>query len=94
MSDQLGEVDIRCMYKEVAGYFQSGVGQANLPVNVADPVQLKVPEDGKAAEVDCIVLMTVTILFADDNWGNIVTVLPPGDTHAAGAGLYYHVDCE
>lgn len=43
--------------------------------------QLKVPED-------------VTVLFADDNWGNIMTVLPPEKPHKAGGGIYYHVDCE
>ncbi|KAK8849799.1 hypothetical protein IAR55_005135 [Kwoniella newhampshirensis] len=41
---------------------------------------LEVPED-------------VTVLFADDNWGNINSVLPPErQGHKAGAGIYYHVD--
>ncbi|WVQ77563.1 hypothetical protein IAR50_007251 [Cryptococcus sp. DSM 104548] len=41
---------------------------------------LKVPDD-------------VTALFADDNYGNIVSVLPPErQGHKAGAGIYYHLD--
>ncbi|WVR07866.1 hypothetical protein IAU60_004909 [Kwoniella sp. DSM 27419] len=40
---------------------------------------LKVPED-------------VITLFADDNWGNVMTVQPPGKEHKAGSGIYYHVD--
>ena len=43
-------------------------------------MQLQVPDD-------------VSILFADDNWGNIMSVLPSGKEHKAGAGIYYHVDC-
>lgn len=42
--------------------------------------QLKVPDD-------------ITILFTDDNYGNLVTVQPPDKAHPAGAGMYYHVDC-
>lgn len=38
--------------------------------------------------------VSVQILFADDNYGNIMTVQPPGKNHPAGAGIYYHVDCE
>ncbi|OCF76927.1 hypothetical protein I204_02636 [Kwoniella mangroviensis CBS 8886] len=34
----------------------------------------------------------VITLFADDNWGNIMTVQPPGKDHKAGSGIYYHVD--
>ncbi|ODO11310.1 hypothetical protein I350_00086 [Cryptococcus amylolentus CBS 6273] len=35
----------------------------------------------------------VTALFADDNYGNIVSVLPPErEGHKAGAGIYYHLD--
>ncbi|OWZ51928.1 hypothetical protein C356_02122 [Cryptococcus neoformans c45] len=35
----------------------------------------------------------VTVLFADDNYGNIMSVLPPErQGHKAGAGIYYHVD--
>ncbi|ORY30028.1 hypothetical protein BCR39DRAFT_598553 [Naematelia encephala] len=41
--------------------------------------QLEVPED-------------VITLFADDNWGNIMTVQPPEKQHKAGSGIYYHVD--
>jgi hypothetical protein len=40
---------------------------------------LKVPED-------------IMILFADDNYGNIMAVNPPDDPHPAGAGIYHHVD--
>lgn len=38
--------------------------------------QLTVPDD-------------VTILLADDNWGNLMAVLPWGDNHTAGGGIYY-----
>ncbi|WWD16299.1 hypothetical protein CI109_100725 [Kwoniella shandongensis] len=34
----------------------------------------------------------VITLFADDNWGNVMTVQPPGKDHKAGSGIYYHVD--
>ncbi|ORY28970.1 hypothetical protein BCR39DRAFT_533377 [Naematelia encephala] len=34
----------------------------------------------------------VTILLADDNWGNLMAVLPWGDNHTAGGGIYYHAD--
>ncbi|WWC92646.1 uncharacterized protein L201_007605 [Kwoniella dendrophila CBS 6074] len=35
----------------------------------------------------------VTVLFADDNYGNLMSVLPPErQDHKAGAGIYYHVD--
>jgi hypothetical protein len=42
--------------------------------------QLEVPDD-------------ITILFTDDNYGNLVTVQDPEKAHPAGAGMYYHVDC-
>ena len=32
--------------------------------------------------------------MAEDNWGNLVAVLPWGDNHTAGGGIYYHADCE
>ncbi|BCI69551.1 hypothetical protein SUS17_172 [Sphingomonas sp. S17] len=34
----------------------------------------------------------VTLLFADDNWGNIRRLPPPGERRAGGAGVYYHFD--
>ncbi|OCF34376.1 hypothetical protein I317_06529 [Kwoniella heveanensis CBS 569] len=35
----------------------------------------------------------VTVLFADDNYGNLMSVLPSDrQDHKAGAGIYYHVD--
>ncbi|GFZ44409.1 LOW QUALITY PROTEIN: hypothetical protein JCM24511_02131 [Saitozyma sp. JCM 24511] len=34
----------------------------------------------------------VSILFSDDNWGNLMSVLPPSKSHKGGAGLYYHLD--
>lgn len=34
----------------------------------------------------------VTLLFADDNWGNIRRLPPPGSRRAGGAGVYYHFD--
>lgn len=36
----------------------------------------------------------VTPLLADDNWGNLMAVMPPGSNHTAGGGVYYHADCE
>ena len=38
-------------------------------------------------------LMTVTPLLADDNWGNLMAVMPDKN-HQAGGGIYYHADCE
>lgn len=43
--------------------------------------KLKVPDD-------------ITVLFTDDNYGNLVTVQDPEKLHRAGAGMYYHVDCQ
>ncbi|WP_230482900.1 glycosyl hydrolase 115 family protein [Sphingomonas sp. Leaf21] len=34
----------------------------------------------------------VTLLFADDNWGNIRRLPPLGEHRAGGAGVYYHFD--
>ncbi|WP_322963630.1 glycosyl hydrolase 115 family protein [Sphingomonas fuzhouensis] len=34
----------------------------------------------------------VTLLFADDNWGNIRRLPPIGEHRAGGAGVYYHFD--
>jgi len=34
----------------------------------------------------------VTLLFADDNWGNIRRLPKPGDTRGGGYGVYYHFD--
>jgi len=34
----------------------------------------------------------VTLLFADDNWGNIRRLPEPGRTRAGGYGVYYHFD--
>ncbi len=34
----------------------------------------------------------VTLLFADDNWGNIRRLPPIGERRAGGAGVYYHFD--
>ena len=37
-------------------------------------------------------LIAVTPLLADDNWGNLLAVMPDGK-HPGGGGIYYHVDC-
>ncbi|CAN5267591.1 glycosyl hydrolase 115 family protein [soil metagenome] len=34
----------------------------------------------------------VTLLFADDNWGNIRRLPEPGKTRSGGYGVYYHFD--
>lgn len=34
----------------------------------------------------------VTLLFADDNWGNIRRLPPSGTQRAGGSGVYYHFD--
>lgn len=39
-------------------------------------------------------LMTVTPLLSDDNWGNLMAVLPEGKEYPSGGGIYYHADCE
>jgi hypothetical protein len=36
----------------------------------------------------------VTPLLADDNWGNLMAVMPEDRDHSAGGGVYYHADCE
>ncbi len=36
----------------------------------------------------------VTPLLGDDNWGNLMAVMPEGKDHPAGGGIYYHADCE
>ncbi|ORX34409.1 hypothetical protein BD324DRAFT_635737 [Kockovaella imperatae] len=33
----------------------------------------------------------VTPLLSDDNWGNLMAIMPEGD-HKAGGGIYYHAD--
>lgn len=40
---------------------------------------MKVPDD-------------VTLLFADDNWGNLRRLPKPGETRGGGHGVYYHFD--
>lgn len=65
-------------------------------------VKLEVPDDGMfllppscPKYLDNSQCFLVTVLFADDNYGNIMSVLPPErQGHKAGAGIYYHVDCE
>jgi hypothetical protein len=34
----------------------------------------------------------VTLLFSDDNWGNLRRLPKPGDTRSGGYGIYYHFD--
>jgi hypothetical protein len=34
----------------------------------------------------------VTLLFSDDNWGNLRRLPPPGSHRAGGYGIYYHFD--
>ena len=34
----------------------------------------------------------VTLLFSDDNWGNLRRLPKPGDARAGGFGIYYHFD--
>lgn len=34
----------------------------------------------------------VTLLFSDDNWGNLRRLPKPGDTRSGGFGIYYHFD--
>ncbi|WAJ71903.1 glycosyl hydrolase 115 family protein [Catenovulum adriaticum] len=34
----------------------------------------------------------VTLLYCDDNWGNIRTLPDPNSTRTGGSGLYYHFD--
>jgi hypothetical protein len=70
------------MYKEVMGYFADG---------------MSVPDDGTLISGlyrTCILIIAVIELLAEDNWGNLVAVLPWGDNHTAGGGIYYHADCE
>lgn len=41
-----------------------------------------------------MLIIIVTTLFADDNWGNIRALLPYNHNHTGGGGVYYHADCE
>jgi hypothetical protein len=36
----------------------------------------------------------VTALLADDNWGNLMAVLPADRRRPKAGGIYYHADCE
>jgi len=36
----------------------------------------------------------VTPILADDNWGNLMAVLPNDTEYKSGGGIYYHADCE
>jgi hypothetical protein len=70
------------MYKEVMGYFADG---------------MSVPDDGTPIldlHQTVVLIIAVIELLAEDNWGNLVAVLPWGDNHTAGGGIYYHADCE
>jgi len=63
-------------------------------------VQMKVPDDGEGYEARGSLNLRrklkaiVTIMFADDNYGNLMQVMDPDMNHTAGAGIYYHADCE
>lgn len=39
-------------------------------------------------------LIPVTALIADDNWGNLVAVLPDDRRKPKAGGIYYHADCK
>lgn len=45
-------------------------------------------------EAICLALTKVTPLLADDNWGNLMAVLPEDTEYKSGGGIYYHADCE
>jgi hypothetical protein len=82
MDDISSIPQVWAMYKEVMGYFADG---------------MSVPDDGKLFcrrtfryNADAVVIE----LLAEDNWGNLIAVLPWGDNHTAGGGIYYHADCE
>jgi hypothetical protein len=82
MDDISSIPQVWAMYKEVMGYFADG---------------MSVPDDGMLFckrsfryDADPVVIE----LLAEDNWGNLVAVLPWGDNHTAGGGIYYHADCE
>jgi hypothetical protein len=56
---------------------------------------MTVPDDGRfLVGRICHADKLVIELLAEDNWGNLVAVLPWGDNHTAGGGIYYHADCE
>lgn len=33
-------------------------------------------------------------MLADDNWGNLMAVLPDDRRKPGAGGIYYHADCE
>ena len=91
------------IYKEVMGYFASGVRDilhfCTLGVQLicSSKCRKKVSHlewrhhgRNTSANTDQI----VTALLADDNWGNLQAVMPTDRDHAGGGGIYYHADCE
>ena len=84
------------MYKEVAEYYVDGVSRA------LHQTTRTLTGAAQSARGRCVFLSLalgsadgpVTVLFADDNWGNIMSVMPPDKPHPGGAGIYYHVDCQ
>ena len=78
------------MYKEVMGFFANGVSER--------PTLVGTTNDSSTCprmvrERRLCSLIQVTPLLADDNWGNLMAVMPD-KPHKAGGGIYYHADCE
>ena len=91
------------IYKEVMGYFASGVRgilhfcTLGVQLICSSKCRKKVSHlewrhhgRNTSANTDQI----VTALLADDNWGNLQAVMPTDRDHAGGGGIYYHADCE
>ena len=89
-TDELDNVpQMWAMYKEVMGFFANGVGLTSccrLRLTISLKCQKMVLLDPHHT------LTSVTPLLADDNWGNLMAVMPD-KTHQAGGGIYYHADC-
>jgi len=98
LRDRLGTVDLNdtpqmwAMYKEVMWYFANGVSDTYwccIPLTFS----WKCLRTVRALPMGRITLMAVTPLLADDNWGNLIAVMPD-EKHPGGGGIYYHVDCK
>ncbi len=86
------------MYKEVQGYFLNGVGLSSFRLITTDMMiacSWKYPMMLSVCGANAPRLTTQSRSWlSDDNWGNRMAVLPAGTQQSAGAGLYYHADCE
>lgn len=101
---KLGEIpQMWAMYKEVMAYYANGVSYTlsvyrksrRLIGAAIGSARRHVPTSLMGVRPTRFKLMssTVTSLLADDNWGNLMAVLPDDRRSPGGGGVYYHADC-